>query len=140
MIILILNAIVVYYRWTNKSFFNPKLILQKNHLQFKNTTVIQLNIIYPKQENAQFDWDYYLNIHMPMSIKLHGEALKAVSIAKGIEGIESAPVAYLALTTMQFESVQSFIDAFTPHAEILQGDMKNYTNIQPVIQFSEIVL
>lgn len=102
--------------------------------------MVQLNIIYPKKENAQFDWDYYLHIHMPMSIKLHGDALKAVSIAKGIEGIEPAPVAYLALTTMQFESVQSFIDAFTPHAETLQGDMKNYTDIQPVIQFSEMVM
>ncbi len=102
--------------------------------------MIQLNIIYPKKENATFNWDYYLNIHMPLSIKLHGEALKGCTIARGLEGIEPAPVAYIALTTMLFESVQSFIEAFTPHAETLQGDMKNYTNIQPVIQFSEVVL
>ena len=102
--------------------------------------MIQLNIIYPKIENAQFDWDYYLNTHMPMSIQLHGAALKGVTISKGIEGLEAAPVAYVAITTMLFDSVDSFLQAFLPHAETLQGDMKNYTNITPVIQFSKPVL
>jgi uncharacterized protein (TIGR02118 family) len=102
--------------------------------------MIQLNILYPKTENARFDWDYYLNTHMPMSIQLHGAALKGTTIAKGIEGIEAAPVAYVAVTNMLFESVESFLGAFMPHAETLQGDMNNYTNIQPVIQFSEVVL
>lgn len=102
--------------------------------------MIQLNIIYPKSETIHFDWDYYLNVHMPMSIKLHGAALKSISIGKGIEGIEAAPVAYAAVTTMLFDSVDAFLQAFMPHAETLQDDMKNYTNIQPVIQFSEVVL
>ena len=102
--------------------------------------MIQLNIFYPKSENAQFDWDYYLNSHMPLSIKLHGAALKGISISKGLEGIEVSPVAFVAVTTMLFDSVDAFIEAFMPHAETLQGDIKNYTNIQPVIQFSEVLL
>lgn len=102
--------------------------------------MVQLNIVYPKTANAQFDWDYYLNTHMPMSIKLHGEALKGLTIGKAVEGLEAAPVAYVAITTMLFESVAAFIEVFMPHAETLQGDMKHYTNIQPVIQFSEVVL
>lgn len=102
--------------------------------------MIQLNILYPKTGDASFDWDYYLNSHMPLSIKLHGEALKGIFIAKGLEGIEETPVGYVAITTMLFESVESFMDAFMPHAATLQGDMKNYTTIQPIIQFSEVAL
>ena len=102
--------------------------------------MVQLNILYPKNANTNFDWDYYLNIHMPLSIKLHGSALKGITISKGIEGIEAAPVAYVAITNMLFESVDSFIEVFMPHAETLQGDIKNFTNVQPVIQFSEVVL
>lgn len=102
--------------------------------------MIQLNILYPKTEGATFDWDYYLATHMPMSIRLHGDALKGVTIVKGMESIEAAPVAYVALTTMLFESVDAFLKAFMPHAETLQGDMKAYTNIQPVIQFSEVAM
>lgn len=102
--------------------------------------MVSLNILYPKTEGAQFDWNYYLNSHMPLSIKLHGAALKGLTISKGKEGIDAAPVAYMAATTMLFESVDSFLKAFMPHADTLQGDMKNYTNVQPVIQFSEVVL
>ncbi|MBA4139073.1 MAG: EthD family reductase [Segetibacter sp.] len=101
--------------------------------------MVQLSILYPKKEDATFDWDYYLNIHMPMSIKLQGEALKNVTITKGLDGIEGVPVVFMAITNMMYESVNSFMEAFTPHADVLQGDMKNYTNIHPVIQFSEVV-
>ncbi len=101
--------------------------------------MVQLSILYPKKDDETFDWDYYLNTHMPMSIRLQGEALKEVTITKGVDGIEGVPVVFVAITNMLFETVNSFIEAFTPHAEILQGDMKNYTNIQPVIQFSEVV-
>ncbi len=101
--------------------------------------MVQLSILYPKKDDETFDWDYYLNTHMPMSIRLQGEALKEVTITKGVDVIEGVPVVFVAITNMLFETVNSFIEAFTPHAEILQGDMKNYTNIQPVIQFSEVV-
>ena len=102
--------------------------------------MVQLNILYPKTEGVHFDWDYYLNVHMPLSVKLQGTALKSVTIVRGLEGIEAAPVAYVALTTILYDSVAAFVAAFMPHAETLQGDIKNYTNVQPVIQFSEIVL
>ncbi len=101
--------------------------------------MVQLSILYPKKDDETFDWDYYLNTHMPMSIRLQGKALKEVTITKGVDGIEGVPVVFVAITNMLFETVNSFIEAFTPHAELLQGDMKNYTNIQPVIQFSEVV-
>jgi hypothetical protein len=29
--------------------------------------------------------------------------------------------------------------AFMPNAEMLQGDVPNYTDIEPVIQFSEVL-
>jgi hypothetical protein len=29
------------------------------------------------------------------------------------------------------------LEAFLPHAELLQGDIAKYTDIEPIIQFSE---
>jgi uncharacterized protein (TIGR02118 family) len=78
---------------------------------------------------------------MPLSIRLHGHALKEVTIAKGLDtGMDGVQFAYLAMTNMLFESIDSFMQAYSPHAEQLQGDMINYTNIQPVIQFSEVII
>lgn len=101
--------------------------------------MVQLSILYPKREDATFNWDYYLNTHMPLSLKLQGEAVQRVTIARGIENIPSTPVAHVAITTFLYDSVDAFMAAFMPHASVLQGDMPNYTNIQPVIQFSEVL-
>jgi hypothetical protein len=34
--------------------------------------------------------------------------------------------------------VKAFTDAFLPHADELQGDIPNYTDIAPIIQVSEL--
>lgn len=39
-----------------------------------------------------------------------------------------------------FDSVENFLEAFMPNAEVLQGDMRNYTDIEPVIQFNEVLI
>jgi uncharacterized protein (TIGR02118 family) len=39
-----------------------------------------------------------------------------------------------------FDSVESFMAAFVPHAAVLQGDIPNYTDVAPVIQFNEILM
>jgi hypothetical protein len=38
-----------------------------------------------------------------------------------------------------FTGVDAFIAAFTPHAGVLEGDISNYTNARPLIQFSEVI-
>jgi uncharacterized protein (TIGR02118 family) len=37
-----------------------------------------------------------------------------------------------------FDSVEAFQAAFLPHAAEIQGDVPNYTNIQPLLQISEV--
>ena len=38
------------------------------------------------------------------------------------------------------DSVQSFQEAFAPHAKEILGDIPNYTDLQPVMQFSDMVV
>ncbi len=37
-----------------------------------------------------------------------------------------------------FDSVEAFLATFAQHAELLQGDIPNYTDIKPIIQFSSV--
>ena len=39
-----------------------------------------------------------------------------------------------------FDSAEVFATTFAPHAAELQGDALNYTNIQPVLQISEVMM
>lgn len=101
--------------------------------------MIKISILYPN--TGRFDMDYYLKIHMPRSIDLmsKGKAYRGVSVERGLGGASpgSAP-SYVAMCHYLFDTADEFMAAFMPHAAELQGDMPNYTDIEPIIQTSEV--
>jgi uncharacterized protein (TIGR02118 family) len=101
--------------------------------------MIKVSVIYPNKPSSRFDADYYLNVHMPMAAKLLGHALKAVTAEIGVSGgAPGEPPAYAAIAGFTCESADVFMEAFVPAAAQLQGDVPNYTDIEPVIQFSNL--
>lgn len=105
--------------------------------------MVKISILYPNKPGARFDFPYYTEQHMPRSIELLGAhpGFKGVSVERGISGAapDSAPD-YVAMCHFLFDSAEAFLQAFMPHAPELQGDMGNYTDIQPVIQVSEVLI
>lgn len=105
--------------------------------------MIKVSILYPYGAEARFDFDYYTQEHMPRSIRLLGAhpGFRGVSVERGTGGAEpgSSP-GYVAACFYTFDSVESFVSAFMPHADELQADMANYTDIAPRIQFNEILM
>jgi len=105
--------------------------------------MIKISILYPNNPGSRFDLRYYVETHMPMSIDLLGAhpGFKGVSVEQGLGGvIPGSEAAYVAMCHFLFDSLEDFIAAFTPHAGVLQGDMPNYTDIEPVIQFNEVLI
>jgi uncharacterized protein (TIGR02118 family) len=103
--------------------------------------MVNIASIYPVMENYRFDFDYYLNRHMPRSIELLSPAkgYRGVSVEKGIEWKEPELKSnYVAMCHYYFDTVEDFLTAFLPHAEELQGDIANYTDIIPQIQINEV--
>lgn len=99
--------------------------------------MIRVGVFYPL--TAKFDWDYYLGKHTPMVQRLMGAALKKVEIDKGLAGPgPGAPATYTTVCTLSFDSVESFQAAFAPHAQQIMADIANYTDVQPVVQISEV--
>ena len=101
--------------------------------------MIKMTIFYPNGEGKTFDMDYYSNKHMPMAVSLLGDSLKAMSIDKGIAGgTPDVPIPYVAIGYFYFETMSSLQNSMKAHVEKLRADVPNYTNIQPVIQISEV--
>jgi uncharacterized protein (TIGR02118 family) len=101
--------------------------------------MIKVAILYPNGEGKTFDMNYYSTKHMPMAASLFGESLKAMSIDKGIAGtVPDQPMPYLAIGYFYFEDMASMQKAMQPNTEKLVADVPNYTNIQPVLQISEV--
>jgi uncharacterized protein (TIGR02118 family) len=103
--------------------------------------MIKVAILYPNGEGKTFDMDYYSTKHMPLAASLFGSSLKAMSIDKGLAGgAPDAPIPYLAVGYFYFDDMSSFQSAMGSNSEKLRADVPNYTNIQPVIQVSEVQL
>lgn len=101
--------------------------------------MIKMTIFYPNAEDATFNMDYYINNHMAMAANLMGDNLKAMMIDKGLSGgAPDSPSPYVAVGYFYFESMEAFQKAMGPIGDKLRADVPNYTNIQPVIQFSEV--
>jgi uncharacterized protein (TIGR02118 family) len=101
--------------------------------------MIRVNIFYPNTEGGRFDLEYYLNTHIPMAIEKLGSSLKGVSVELGVSGVQpGTKPANIVMCNYTFDSSEAFLAAFMPHAQALQEDMPNYTDIEPVMQFSEI--
>ncbi len=110
-------------------------------VQQQENPMIKVSVMYPYAAGARFDHAYYRERHMPMMKKLLGAACLYYTIDKGIAG--SAPGAdpvYVAKCDFICPSIEAFLAARAPHAQEIQADIANYTDIQPVLQVSEVVV
>jgi uncharacterized protein (TIGR02118 family) len=101
--------------------------------------MIRVSVLYPANDGAAFDHDYYRDKHIPMLREKLGDALKDLAVEKGVGDGMGGPAPFVAAAHMTFESVEDFQGALMPVAGDVVGDVPNYTAIQPVMQLSEIV-
>lgn len=102
--------------------------------------MVKVTIMYPNEEGKTFNMDYYAQNHMPLVAELLGDALKTYAIDKGVAGRSpEEPIPYLAIGYLYFDQLSDYQEAFGPVAEQILGDIPNYTDIQPVVQISEVI-
>ena len=103
--------------------------------------MIKVSVMYPYTEGARFDHAYYRDKHMPLLKARMGDACKSYTIDKGLAGgAPGTPPTYVGMCHVFCDSAESFQSAFGPHAKEILGDIKNYTDIAPVMQISEVVV
>ena len=102
--------------------------------------MIKVTVMYPDTEGSTFDWEYYLERHIPLVCQRLASALKGAAVDRGLAGDDpgSRPP-FIALVHLLFDSVEEFLEAFEPHEKEIMGDILNYTNIRPTTQISEVV-
>jgi hypothetical protein len=82
--------------------------------QPRTRAMIRVSVLYPNSDGVRFDKQYYLNNHLPMP--------------------------FVAVANLSFDSLDSFQQAFGANAQVILGDIPNYTDIEPVVQIGEIKL
>jgi uncharacterized protein (TIGR02118 family) len=101
--------------------------------------MIKVSVLYPNSPGATFDVDYYVGKHMPLVREKSGAACKGIAVDHGLAGgAPGAPAAYIAMGHVLYDSVEAFQAVFATHGPALLADIPNFTNVQPVIQISDV--
>ncbi len=109
------------------------------HASTAGNELFKVAVLYPNGDGKTFDMVYYERTHMPMVAGFLGKNLQFYEIDKGIAGRTATDkVPYLAVGYFYVKDVAEYNKAIGQNRETIVNDFKNYTNIQPIIQISEI--
>lgn len=101
--------------------------------------MIKVSAFYENHPGATFDFDYYTHKHFPMVLDLM-KPFGAIrfEVEKPLAMSTGEPSRYIAVGTMYFNDMQGLQDGLVKHGAQIMGDIPNYTNLNPNIQFGEI--
>lgn len=103
--------------------------------------MIRAAVLYPALPGHTFDFDYYLQQHVPMARRLlEGTGLVRLEVDRGLSGEElGTPPRYACIAYLYFRSQEDYERAMGEHGEVLGRDVPNYTSVEPFVQVSEVI-
>lgn len=101
--------------------------------------MFKVSVMYPGGEGKTFDMDYYEKKHMPMMAQILGKNLKFYEVDKGISGrTPNDQPMYVAMCHFYCYDIAEYNSAIAQNIDTIRSDIKNYTNIQPIVQISKV--
>ena len=100
-----------------------------------------MTVTYPRTEGSTFDMAYYKDRHIPLCAELFADHGYVGTVLRAAQG--SAPGAddvNYASVDILFRDAQSLGSALKAGGKGVGDDVRNYTDVTPVMTFSEIAL
>ena len=102
--------------------------------------MFKVSVMYPNQEGARFDIDYYRTKHMELVIRhLKPFGLVRTEVLKGISGGGGQPAPYVCIGSLYFETADGYEKGVAASGGAVRADIPQFTDITPVRQISEVV-
>jgi len=109
------------------------------HASTAGNELFKVTVLYPNGEGKTFDMSYYETKHMPMVAGFIGSNLQFYEIDKGLSGrMPNDQPPYLAVGYFYIKDIAEYNKAIAQNREVIVNDFKNYTNVQPIVQISEV--
>jgi len=100
--------------------------------------MIVVSVTYPAAAGTHFDLEYYRTKHVPLVQSLWGPCgLTAAEYMHGTGAPGGGTAAYFLVALLSFETKDAFENAGKQHGREIMGDVRNFTDVKPVVQFNE---
>jgi uncharacterized protein (TIGR02118 family) len=102
--------------------------------------MIRITLLYRDSEGAHFDFDYYVNNHIPMSRRLLSDCgLSSIEVQKCLRTLDGGKPNVICVAHVDFETEDGLSKALKVHGAALMADFPNYTNIEPEIDVCDVL-
>lgn len=101
--------------------------------------MIELSVMYPEQKDKRFNLQYYMNDHLRLVQKTWAGLIQDAYVTRGVTGAANgAPPLYRVTAHIRFASMEDLGKALAQGAALF-ADIPNFTDIEPVVQASEVI-
>jgi uncharacterized protein (TIGR02118 family) len=98
-----------------------------------------MTITYQNGPDVRFNFDYYVNTHMPLIMRLYGKSISRFELRRGQPGADGAPPPFVATITIWIADGAAFDAAQVQHQAGLRADVPKFTNAVLAAQRDRIV-
>lgn len=98
-----------------------------------------MTITYQNGPDVRFNFDYYVNTHMPLIMRLYGKSISRFELRRGQPGADGAPPPFVATITIWIADGAAFDAAQVQHQAGLRADVPKFTNAVLMAQRDRIV-
>jgi uncharacterized protein (TIGR02118 family) len=98
-----------------------------------------MTITYQNGPDVRFNFDYYVNTHMPLIMRLYGKSISRFELRRGLPGADGAPPPFVATITIWIADGKAFDEAQVQHQAGLRADVPKFTNAVLAAQRDRIV-
>jgi uncharacterized protein (TIGR02118 family) len=101
---------------------------------------VSCTVLYPAEDGATFNMDYYLSSHMPLVGKKFGaHGLQSWSVTQFQPGPDGPKPIYSVQATLIFENAEQVGKAIEAEGSIVFGDVSNFSNKQPLFMMGPVL-
>lgn len=99
-----------------------------------------LTILYPNEDGARWDPDYYRDHHMPLIMRLYGtDAIRRFEVRKGLSGADgTSKPTFIGCVNIYIEDQARFDAAGAKHGQTLRDDVPNFSSVMPSVATTRI--
>lgn len=103
--------------------------------------MISVIMMYPRTSDSQFNWDYFLNNHIPRIREIFKDlGLQRIDLHTGVaSAMPGQPPPYMCICEIMLDNIEGFQRGFMQEGAWIMGDIHNYSTVQPLVQISNIV-
>jgi uncharacterized protein (TIGR02118 family) len=102
--------------------------------------MIKLCIQYPSDGSSFFDFNYYLDVHLPMAEQLLRDfGFQGYEVQRCTATISGDAPEFLCITQIEFSSLDELRQGMQAHGAELSADFARYTDSKPVATVTEVI-